>query len=174
MNFPINIEQWRLVSGYDNYEVSSHGRVRNNKTNLILKIQNSTAGYKQIGLNRGGEKKKHGIHRLVAFAFLDRTDEQTEVDHLNHDRSNNMLDNLRWVTKSVNQRNASRRTDNISGTSGVSFHNSTNSWRASWQDANMRHKNKFFSVKRYGNDEAKQLAINYRRERARENGYLNV
>ena len=31
MNFPMNIEQWRLIGGYDNYEVSSHGRVRNNK-----------------------------------------------------------------------------------------------------------------------------------------------
>ena len=31
MNFPINIEQWRLIDGYDNYEISSHGRVRNKK-----------------------------------------------------------------------------------------------------------------------------------------------
>ena len=37
MNFPINIEQWRLIDGYDNYEISSHGRVRNNKTSKIMK-----------------------------------------------------------------------------------------------------------------------------------------
>ena len=174
MNFAMNIEHWRLISGYDNYEVSSHGRVRNNRTSRILKLSTNNDGYKEIGLRKDRQRKTYSVHRLVGFAFLEKNDEHTEVDHIDHNRGNNMVNNLRWTTKSVNQRNASRRTDNISGTSGVSFHNSTNSWRASWQDANMRHKNKFFSVNKYGNDEAKQLAINYRRERCLENGYINV
>ena len=110
---------------------------------------------------------------MVAFAFLDKNDEHTEVDHIDHNRGNNMVNNLRWTTKSVNQRNASRRTDNTSGTSGVIFHKCINSWVAQWYD-DEKQKSKSFSVKTYGNEESKQLAINYRRERARENGYINV
>ena len=121
MNFAINIENWRLISGYDNYEVSSHGRVRNNETSRILKIQTNNRGYTTIVLTREAQRKTHSVHRLVGFAFLDRNDEQTDVDHINHDRNNNMVNNLRWTTKSVNQRNRSRQNNNTSGTKGVIF-----------------------------------------------------
>ena len=74
MNFPINIEQWRLIDDYDNYEISSHGRVRNNKTGRIMKNHNDDYGYVQIGLTKDKKQKQHRVHRLVAFAFLDRTE----------------------------------------------------------------------------------------------------
>ena len=51
MAFAENIEQWRLVDEYDNYEISSHGRVRNNKTDKILK-QSTDNGYFKVGLSK--------------------------------------------------------------------------------------------------------------------------
>ena len=173
MNFAINIENWRLISGYDNYEISSHGRVRNNKTNRIMKTPTTINGYKNIGLSKDAELKTYNVHRLVAFAFLEKTDEDTDVDHINHDKSNNMVTNIRWVTTSQNCRNASRRTDNQSGTSGVHFDKSKNSWVASWYN-DEKQKSKSFSINKYGNEESKRLAMNYRRDKARENGYLNI
>ena len=173
MNFPINIEQWRLISGYDNYEISSHGRVRNNTNGYILKTPTSKDVYQRSELSKNGKKKKHLVHRLVAFAFLDRNEGQTEVDHIDHNRFNNMVNNLRWVTSSENQRNRSICTTNTSGVSGVCFDKRENSWCASWYDEDKR-KFKSFSVKKYGDREAQQLAINYRNEKARENGYINV
>ena len=170
MNFPMNIENWRLIDGYDNYEVSSHGRVRNNKTSYIMQQRTDDKGYRGIDLHKDGERKTHRVHRLVAFAFLNKNDEHTQVDHLDHDRSNNMLDNLRWVTQSINLRNASRRIDNTSGTKGVSFNKRYN---ASWCDDEKR-KFKSFNVQIYGDVEAKQMAINYRRDKAIENDYINV
>ncbi len=172
MNFPMNIEQWRLISGYDNYEISSHGRVRNNKTNQMMKLKVETNGYIRIGLSKDSKQKFHRIHRLVGFAFLDKKDEDKEVDHIDHNRSNNMLDNLRWATGSINCRNQSKRKDNTSGSQGVHFSIGNNSWVATWYEE--KPQSKKFSIKKYGNDEAKQLAINYRKERAQENGYLNI
>ena len=56
MNFPMNIEQWRLISGYDNYEVSSHGRVRNNKTSRIMKQRLIKKGYHDVELSKDNIK----------------------------------------------------------------------------------------------------------------------
>ena len=58
MNFPIENEQWRAVDGYDNYQVSSHGRVRNSKFSRILKPSSGTGGYYFVFLYKDG--KKHG------------------------------------------------------------------------------------------------------------------
>ena len=75
----------------------------------------------------------------------------------------------------INHRNRTISKQNKSGTSGVRLDksNGTPGWTASWYDDEKRH-GKFFSIKKYGNEEAKQLAINYRKERAQENGYINV
>ncbi len=174
MNFPMNIEQWRLISGYNKYEISSHGRVRINTNGHIMKQMDDKDGYKYIGLTQDKKRKAHKVHRLVGFAFLEKKDEHVEVDHIDRNRSNNMLDNLRWSTGSINQRNRTIAKNNSSGISGVTLDNGNKpGWRASWYDDNKRH-NKFFSIKKYGDEEAKQLAINYRKERAQENGYLNI
>ena len=173
MNFPINIEFWRLISGYDNYEISSHGRVRNNKTRQIMKSQIESNGYVRITFRHDGAKKTHRVHILVADAFLQKQNEDTDVDHLDHNRSNNLVNNLRWVTHSQNMRNKSRQRNNTSGTNGVYLHKN-GYWVTSWSDDDIKPKTKYFSINKYGNAEAKQLAINYRRERARENGYLNI
>ncbi len=48
MQIADNIEMWRLINGYDNYEVSSHGRVRNNRTMRILKGGTNHGGYLHV------------------------------------------------------------------------------------------------------------------------------
>ncbi len=66
MAFAVNVEQWRLVDGY---EVSSHGRVRNNKTGRILKLGTIRKGYQHVNLSKDGICKMRDIHRLVRFPF---------------------------------------------------------------------------------------------------------
>ena len=171
MNIAMNIEHWALIDGYDNYEISSFGRVRNNKTSRIMKLNIDKDGYRVIGLCNDNKQKYQKVHRLVAFAFLEKNDEDTEVDHMDHNKANNMLNNLRWVSRSGNQRNASKRKDNSSGHQGISYHKHGNYWYASWYEE--KQKQKAFSVKKYG-DQAKQMAIDYRKQMAEKNGYLNV
>ena len=49
-----------------------------------------------------GKCKSHSIHRLVAFAFCDNPNNYTVVDHIDRSRTNNMFNNLRFVTVSEN------------------------------------------------------------------------
>jgi hypothetical protein len=169
MAFAINIEQWRLVDGYDNYEVSSHGRIRNNKTARILcPILNR--GYYSLSLCKDGVRQTHNIHRLVAFAFCNNPNNYTVVDHIDRSRTNNMFNNLRWCTSSENSRNISIKSNNTSGITGVN--KKKNSWRAIWYDNECNEKSKSFSIKRFGDEQAKTLAIAHRKARELEFGYL--
>ena len=62
-----NVERFKRVDGYDNYSVSAFGRVRNDKTNNILKPRKNSHGYHQVGLYKKGEN--HSVHSLVGLAL---------------------------------------------------------------------------------------------------------
>jgi len=125
-----NQENWRSVSGYLNYQVSDHGRIRNTNTGIILKQQANANGYNQISLYLNGKGKTYPIHRLVCFAFNSNPNNYPCVDHIDKNRSNNHYQNLRWCTISMNNKNKSKQINNFSGFTGISFDPTRNKWRA--------------------------------------------
>lgn len=165
-----NIEEWRLIDGFDNYQVSSVGRIRNTITQRILKQRKNRYGYYCINLRKNSVVKLTKIHRLVAFAFCNNDNNYDVVDHIDRNKTNNNYLNLRWVSNSMNSRNATIRIDNTSGTKGVFFHEKQNRWCAQWYD-NEGIKSKSFPIKKYGL-EAKQKAIDHRRQMEAIHGYL--
>jgi hypothetical protein len=95
--------------------------------------------------------------------FIPNPDNLSDVDHINQDRLDNRLENLRWVTHKDNGRNRGMSKNNTSGYEGVSFYKTQNIWRALWVDNEGKLIQKYFSIKKYG-DNAKQLAIDYRKK----------
>lgn len=86
------------------YEVNRLGQVRNKKTGNVLKGDNSkTYCYYTL---RWGEKIKHqkmkSGHRIVAEAFIPNPDNLPFVHHKDHNRLNNCVENLEWVTAEEN------------------------------------------------------------------------
>lgn len=53
-----------------------------------------------------------------------------DIDHIDGNRANNHISNLRLATRVENQRNARKRCDNTSGAKGVSFHKPSGKWRS--------------------------------------------
>ena len=100
-------ETWLPIANYNNYEISSIGRVRNNKTGKILSQTTQMSGYKQVCLCENGKRKMHTIHRLVMQAFnpVSKMDSM-DVNHIDYDKTNNTLDNLEWVPRRQNLINA--------------------------------------------------------------------
>lgn len=96
------IEEWKSIKGFENYEISSKGHVRNVKTGRILKDHHTIVGYLQIGLCVGGKHTSKYVHRLVAEAFIPNPDKKSDVNHIDEDKENNMVDNLNWMTRSEN------------------------------------------------------------------------
>lgn len=104
-------ERWKMISGYDNYAVSTKGRVRNLNTGKLLKHQYSerAGGYPFINLCKDGKRVNRNVHVLVAKAFLGRLPKDMVVDHRDDNRRNPNLDNLRYVTHSENNHHNKKR-----------------------------------------------------------------
>jgi hypothetical protein len=83
-------------------------------------------------------------HRL-AWLYTYGCFSNFNVDHINHDRQDNRILNLRIVTRSENQHNRKRRTQSSSGFLGVSWFKPKNKWRAYIKANNKRHHLGWFS-----------------------------
>ena len=89
-------EEWKNIQGYNNYEVSSFGNVRNIKTGRILKESNK-GGYSIVGLSNTVTKTFY-VHRLVAQEFILNPENKPHVNHKDKNGLNNNLINLEWNT----------------------------------------------------------------------------
>ena len=104
------MEIWKNIKDYPNYMVSNLGRIkslnykRTGKEQILKQIKNSN-GYLRVALSKNGNIKKYQIHRLVAEAFLPNPENKPCIDHINCNRSDNRVENLRWVTQKENNNN---------------------------------------------------------------------
>ena len=128
--FPTNREIWKSINGYANYEVSCFGRVRNATTERILKPGLASSGYLSVCLSKNSKGKSHNIHKLVASEFLDNPLNKPCVDHVDGDKTNNNLDDLRLCSYSQNGGHRKKQANASSIFKGVDFHKKANKWRA--------------------------------------------
>lgn len=92
---------WKAFT--DDHEISTEGEIRNKRGMILKQHLHKGRGYLQLVLTIDGVKKNAIYpHRLVAIAFLPNPDNLPEVDHINRDRTDNRVENLRWVTHREN------------------------------------------------------------------------
>lgn len=96
----------QISDEYPCYFAVSDGRILSWKNKLIeLKQIENNQNYKIVQLSKDGVKKNKRVHRLILASFVENIDNKTQVDHIDGDRANNNLSNLRWATPSENQSN---------------------------------------------------------------------
>ena len=101
-------EQWKPVADWPEYEVSNLGKVRRDG-HVHSGYVSSSTGYRITQLSKGpGTKRTRSIHRLVALAFIPNPENKRCINHIDRDRSNNIVTNLEWVTHSENQQHMAR------------------------------------------------------------------
>lgn len=105
------MEEWKDIKGYNGmYQISSYGRVKSLKRYKVgkehfKKPSIGRDGYEYIMLWKDNKFKRFPIHRLVAIAFIRNDDVKPQVDHIDTNKTNNRVENLRWVTRQENQHN---------------------------------------------------------------------
>lgn len=122
-------EEYRIINGFEKYEVSNLGNVRNVRTQRLLNLCISN-GYYQVNLHGDKITKPIRVHRLVALAFIDNPDNKKFVDHIDSNKLNNNVTNLRWATPSENGQNRGIQKNSKSGVKGVFWENKAKKWRS--------------------------------------------
>lgn len=116
------MEEWRKITYSDDYEVSSHGRIRRTKKGrntfpgMIRKCRAGRGGYLYFNITIDGKRKTLKVHRMVAETFLGPPPTpKHQVAHYDGDRLHNHLSNLRWATHSENLKDRHRHGTHMLG-----------------------------------------------------------
>ena len=101
----MNAEFVDLIDFENDYEIKTTypHEIRNKRTGRILKESITNNGYYQVHLNGMTYLK----HRLIAKQFVQNPNNYPYVDHINHQRIDNHISNLRWASSSDNNKNRS-------------------------------------------------------------------
>ena len=88
----------KLIPNYEQYSITIEGEVRNVKKDRVLKTYVGNNGYNITQLY--GNKKRHSftIARLLALTYIPNPDNKATIDHINRDRQDDRLENLRWAS----------------------------------------------------------------------------
>lgn len=125
-------EIWKDVPGYEGYyQVSNMGEVKRLPTRIkrsrggtqkcpgrILKKHLGPLGYYTVGLSKEGKSMTMAVHKIVMLSFKGESNGKV-IDHINHDKSDNRLCNLRYCTQRENLMNMSVKSK--CGYTGVSL-----------------------------------------------------
>ncbi len=93
---------WKKLSGHTKYSVSDEGQVRNDKTGSMLRQWLDSNGYYSVSLYESKKTKIARVHHLVAEAFIPNPENLHDVNHEDGNKSNNLVSNLIWCTRSYN------------------------------------------------------------------------
>ena len=102
-------EKWRKIQGYKGaYEISNFGRIKSwkRKNETFITPWDNGKGYLHVKLTKDNKTNVHKVHRLVLETFYGIAPEGKEADHINKNRKDNRITNLRWATSSENSRNS--------------------------------------------------------------------
>lgn len=95
------------IQGYEElYKITAKGGVWSVRHKRFLTPIRDKDGYLTIGLYRDGFMKSYRIHRLVAQAFIPNPNNLATVNHKNHQRTDNRVSNLEWMSFADNIKDA--------------------------------------------------------------------
>lgn len=100
-------EEWKQIDSQGKYYISTYGRVKSyqGRQARILKPYTNQGGYLRVDI-KTEYRRTYLVHQLVGLAFIpnDNPEEKDTIDHIDGNKTNNKVDNLRWLSRADNIR----------------------------------------------------------------------
>jgi len=150
-----------IITNFPNYHIFKNGAVlsEGNKFNKpkFLKYSLGTDGYYAVNLYNENGYKRCRIHRLVAEHFIPKVEGKELIDHIDRNKTNNHISNLRWCNKSENSINTGMRKDNTTGYKNIIWDKNRNKYRVQIKRNGKNHMKRFKTL-----EEAIEYRDNYK------------
>jgi len=121
------------VQGFPEYLIYPDGRVyskeRNGWKGGFIKHEIMRDGYLRRRLIKDTKPYRFPVHRLVAQHYIPNPDNLPEVDHIDRNTLNNDISNLRWVDRTIQNRNKGKISRNTSGYKNISYMDKKKLWK---------------------------------------------
>lgn len=103
------IAEFVTLTNHTNYEILTvyPYTIRKKANHKNIKATVDTNGYLIICLQDVDKRHKYLLHRIIAEQFMPNPNNFPVVDHINHNKQDNHIENLRWCSKIDNDRNRS-------------------------------------------------------------------
>ena len=136
-------EQWRPIKDFEGlYEISNFGRVKSLARKIkgidkgcmsvdrLLKMQFTTTGYYFVGFSKNGIMSRRKTHLLVweAFGDRERNGHILQIDHIDNNKLNNRVDNLRLISQRENTTKYHLTKEKSSRFTGAVWHKLHEKW----------------------------------------------
>ena len=96
----------KVIEEWPNYTITKCGIITNIESgNIIKQVLSGVPQYWYVNLRFNGERKLVRVHRLLAITFIPNLENLPMVDHINRNRLDNRVENLRWTCRQGNARN---------------------------------------------------------------------
>ncbi len=96
---------WKPITRFPNYEASNYGEIRNIKTKEVITQICNNKGYPTVILRKDKSSTHVSVHVLIASTFLKRNSDKDVIGHINRDKTDNRISNLRYCTSRDNNIN---------------------------------------------------------------------
>ena len=103
------------VNNYPDYLIYPDGRIWSKKRNIFMNGSENHKGYKQVRFTYNKIRTLKLFHRLVAEHYIPNPENKPQVDHINRNRQDNRVENLRWVSLEEQAQNKGQFKNNTSG-----------------------------------------------------------
>lgn len=140
MNKPdlTNFEDLKDYEG--SYKINREGKIWSNYYNKFMEYHLSDDGYLKISLVKDGIKFHASIHRLLAIQYIPNIDNLPEVDHIDRNKQNNSIENLRWADKCIQNNNKSNCLSNKTEEELKIREDKIREYKRQWAENNRRQK----------------------------------
>ena len=150
--------EFEKIIGFENYSINRNGVVLNRCARELTHCT-TAAGYTKYTLyeNDGKTSRKCSLHRLLAINFIPNPENKPTIDHIDRNKQNNNLSNLRWAT---HKEQANNMTTNIVLAEGQT----KNEYKCDRVNANRLKNNEIFKAKDKAYYEANKEKIQAKRK----------